>query len=452
MPGQPHIIYSRRVVTPGGVQAAGVWMQYGRITQVGPLPQRPAEATIEDVGDLVVMPGLIDPHVHINEPGRTHWEGFETATKAAAAGGVTTLIDMPLNSDPVTTTVAALQQKWEAMAGTLWVDCGCYGGVVPGNQEALLPLIEAGVWGLKAFLVHSGLDTFLAVSEADLQAAMPLIAEQGLPLLVHAELASPITPTSGPLQPQSYATYLASRPRDWEQAAIALMVDLCRTYQCRVHIVHLSSADAVSLLQEAREEGLPLSVETGPHYLFFAAEDIPDGDTRFKCAPPIRERENNTRLWEALRANTIDFIATDHSPCEPGLKCLETGDFEQAWGGIAGLQFTLPVTWTGARQRGFTLSHVAQWLAQRPAEFLGLDHRKGKIAPGSDADLVIWNPEATFTPTLDRLYHRHPITPYTDCTLYGVVEQTYLRGHKVYDAGRFSDNPSGQILRRNASP
>ncbi len=337
-------LVSRRVVTPAGIRAAAVVVSGETIVDVVAPEEIPGSCRVEDVGDRVVLPGLVDTHVHINEPGRTEWEGFATATRAAAAGGITTLVDMPLNSSPVTTTAEALAMKGEAAAGQLRVDCGFYGGVVPGNGGRIGELIDAGVLGFKAFLCHSGIDEFPNATEADLRAVMPELARAGLPLLVHAELIGDDVPPAPATAAEcrSYARYLASRPRQWEHDAIRLMIALCRETGCRVHVVHLASADALPMIAEARAEGLPLTVETGPHYLTFAAEDIPDGDTRFKCAPPIRERPHRERLWHGLRDGLIDTIGSDHSPAPPELKRLAEGDLSRAWGGIASLQLAPP--------------------------------------------------------------------------------------------------------------
>lgn len=455
-------IVSRRVITPDGERAAAVLVRDGWIVGLVESDNVPAGVVVEDVGNLVVMPGLVDTHVHINEPGRTEWEGFETATKAAAAGGITTLIEMPLNSTPVTTTPGALRKKLDAAAGRLWVDCGFYAGLVPGNTHDLQPLIDAGALGVKAFLVHSGIDDFPNVTEADLRAAMPIIAANGLPLLVHAELASGHPERSRGVstvrvtgfdsaQPDddsshAYSSYLSSRPRQWEQAAIELMIRLCREFNCRTHIVHLSSSDAVPALRAARESGLPITVETCPHYLFFAAEEIADGDTRFKCAPPIREHRNRERLWQALKDGVIDFIVSDHSPCPPEMKCLTTGDFRKAWGGISSLQFGLSIVWTEARKRGFSVCDVSDWMSRRPAEFVGLKGRKGSIAPGYDADLVIWDPDATFTVTPSIIYHRHKVTPYEGRELRGKVVATIVGGSRVFGEGAFVGKKCAKIL------
>ena len=436
---------SQRIVTPDGIRDGAVLIQDGLIEAVAPPVQIPDECLIKDVGASVVMAGLVDSHVHINEPGRTDWEGFETATRAAAAGGLTTLVDMPLNSSPVTTTTRAFDQKRAAAEGKLWVDVGFYAGLIPGNTADLEPLLDAGVLGVKAFLVPSGIDEFPNATEADLRAGLPVLAGRGVPLLAHAELDRGAPEIA---DPRSYAAYLASRPRAWENAAIALLIDLCREYEVPIHVVHLSSSDAVPALQAAREEGLPLTVETCPHYLYFSAEDIPDGDTRFKCAPPIRERANRERLWQALRDGVIDFIVSDHSPSLPALKRLGEGDFQRAWGGIASLQLGLPIVWTAARGGGFGVVDVARWMSHGPAHFLGLNDRKGGIEAGLDADLVVWNPDASFIVEPSLIHHRHNLTPYEGETLFGVVEMTVLRGTTVYERGRFIGEPLGKMVFR----
>ncbi|WP_457653625.1 allantoinase AllB [Rhodocaloribacter sp.] len=438
-------VKSRRVVTPEGVREAVVVIGGGRILDVVAPGEAPPELPVRDEGDRVVMPGLVDPHVHVNEPGRTAWEGFETATKAAAAGGITALVDMPLNSDPVTTTVEALRAKAAASEGKRWVDVGFYGGLVPENARSLGPLLGAGILGVKAFLVPSGLDAFPPVGWADLRAAMPVIASK---LLVHAERMTEDGEGKGnPGDARRYEVYAASRPEAWEQAAIREMIALVRETGCRVHVVHLAAASAVPMLEAARREGLPITVETCPHYLFFSATDVPDGDTRFKCAPPIRDEANREGLWAALRSGVIDFIASDHSPCPPAMKHLDTGDFRSAWGGIASLQLSLPALWTAARARGFTVADVVEWMSRRPAAFLGLSARKGSLAPGRDADVVVWDPERAFTVAAERLFHRHKVTPYAGKCLYGVIEKTYLRGRLVYEHGRIFGEPWGSILR-----
>ncbi len=393
------VVRSRRVVLPDGVRPGAVHIRDGVIVAIAAFDDVPAGGRLDDAGDLVVMPGLVDTHVHINEPGRSDWEGFETATRAAAAGGVTTIMEMPLNSIPATTTVEGLAAKRRAAEGKCRVDVGFWGGVVPGNTTELEGLWDAGALGFKCFLVPSGVDEFASVSEDDLRAAMPILARLGAPLLAHAELPAPIDAAHVRVRgsdSRQYATYLATRPRAAENEAIALLIRLCRRYGVRTHVVHLASSDALPMIDEARASGLPLTVETCPHYLTFAAEDIPDGATAFKCAPPLRERENRERLWGALACGSVQMVVSDHSPSPPAMKHLDSGDFLQAWGGISSLQITLPATWTGASARGYSLHQLAHWMCREPARLAGLA-RKGAIETGADADLVIWDPDAAFT-------------------------------------------------------
>lgn len=448
------VLRSRRVITPAGLVSAWVHVRGGTIQQVSDSTQVPEGYPLVDAGDAVLMPGLVDTHVHINEPGRAQWEGFATATRAAAAGGVTTLVDMPLNSIPAATTVAGLQAKREAAEGRCLVDVGFWGGLVPGNREQLGPVLAAGALGFKCFLVPSGVEEFPHVSAGDLEEAMPELAARGAPLLVHAELPGPLEAagraSSLAGDPRQYATYLRSRPPQAEVEAIRLLIRLCRAFGTRIHIVHLSAAEALPLLRKARGEGLPITVETCPHYLHFAAEEIPEGATLLKCAPPIRSRENRERLWEALGEGIIDMIVSDHSPCPPAMKALDTGDFARAWGGISSLQLGLSIVWEGMRARGYALERLAEWMSRGPARMAGLGGRKGAIAPGYDADLVVWSPEADFSVELRELHHRQKLTPYAGTRLPGVVEMTYVRGQLIFDRGSFPAGAAGRIVERES--
>src|SRR5438128_9497045 len=403
------VILSTRVVTGEGIRPAAVTIADGVITAVHEHGGPPDAARQLDVGDAVLLPGGVDTHVHVNEPGRTEWEGFETATRAAAGGGITTIVDMPLNSIPVTTTTPALELKARAAAGHATIDYAFWGGVVPGNTDQLAPLARAGVRGFKCFLVPSGIDEFPPVGESQLRPAMTKLAGLGLPLLVHAELPGPIARagSSRGSDPRRYGSYLASRPRAAELEAVNLMLGLCRETGCRVHIVHVSAAETLDRLRDARRSGLPVTAETCPHYLTFAAEEILDGATAWKCAPPIRERSNRERLWEGLADRTLDLVASDHSPAPPALKCLDTGHFVRAWSGVAALAVGPAATWTGARDRGRDLGDLARGRAERPARLAG-PTRKGRIAPGCDADVIVFDPEAGFTVQTTRLRQPHP--------------------------------------------
>lgn len=447
------VIRGRRVVTPGGIRAASVHVAEGRIVAVADHDAAPAGATVVDAGDAVVMPGVVDTHVHVNEPGRTEWEGFRTATQAAAAGGTTSLVDMPLNCIPATTTLAALRTKQREAAGQLWIDVGFWGGVVPGNASELAAMAEHGAIGFKCFLTPSGVEEFGYVQEHELHPAMRELARIRSTLLVHAEMPGPIEAAELDLartlaDPRRYATYLASRPRAAENDAVALLVRLCGDTGARTHVVHHASSDALPLIAWARAAGLPLSAETCPHYLSFAAEDIPDGATAFKCAPPIRERENRELLWQALRDGVLDLVASDHSPCSPSLKHQELGDFQQAWGGISGLQLALSVVWTEARARGFTIADVVRWMCAAPAALAGIAGRKGRLAAGADADIVIFDDQATAVVEPARVLHRHKVTPYAGRTLHGVVRSTYLRGQRIWHDGALEGPPRGQTFAR----
>ncbi len=446
------IVRGRRVLAPDGERAAAIYIRRGVIAGISEFADVRPGVPVYEAGDLVVMPGLVDTHVHINEPGRTGWEGFSTATRAAAAGGITTLIEMPLNSIPATTSLAGFQAKLAAASGKLRVDTGFWGGVVPGNARDLRGLWDAGCFGFKCFLVDSGVPEFASVSESDLREALPVLAKMAAPLLAHAELPSAIDLSAKRRAPdasaRAYQTWLESRPREAENHAVALLLYLSARHDVRMHVVHLSSTDSIPVIQKAKTSGAQITVETCPHYLTFAAEEIPDGATLYKCAPPIRERENRERLWTALRDGTIDMIATDHSPCLPEMKRKESGNFMDAWGGIASLQLSLPAVWTEAKSRGFSLAHLAKWLCSGPARLAGLETQKGTIGVGADADLVIWNPEGQFHVDSAKLQHRHKLTPYAGRNLMGIVEATFLRGTKIFERGEFCAAPTGQVLLR----
>jgi allantoinase len=445
-----HTFLSHRVVTPEGVRPAAVLVDGDRIREVVAPNQIADGIEIHDFGDLAILPGLVDSHLHINEPGRTEWEGFETATRAAAAGGYTVLVDMPLNCLPATATVEALEEKRKAARGRCWVDWLAWGGVVSDNQSHIEALADAGVAGFKCFLIDPGIDGFTMVTKEELRAALPHVVRTGLPLLVHAELAGPIDAVSGQLSDSDWTkfqTYLQSRPDEAELSAIELLLSLCREYRFRLHIVHLSSAKALPMLRAARAEGLPVSVETCPHYLHLAAEAIADAATLFKCAPPIRCAENREKLWQALGEGAIDLVATDHSPCLPEMKRVGEGSFRTAWGGIAGLSLALPIMYTEARARGFGLVEIARWMAEGPAKLAACHRRKGCVAAGYDADLVIFDPDAEFVATADHLHYRHRVSPYLGEKLKGRVKKTYLRGALVYADGQFAERPRGKECR-----
>jgi allantoinase len=444
---------ARRVITPDGIRPAAILVQGEQIQAIVSPDQVPArDYEIHDFGERAILPGLVDSHLHINDPGRAEWEGFETATRAAAAGGYTLLVDMPLNCLPATTTVAALEAKRAAAQGRCRVDWAAWGGVVHDNQSDIEALATAGVRGFKCFLVNPGIDGFTMVTEQQLRSALPHVVRTGLPLLVHAELPGPIDRATDALQSahwNCYSTYLQSRPDDAELAAIRLMLSLCGEFGFHLHIVHLSTSQALQALRSARDEGLAVSVETCPHYLHMCAETIANGATLSKCAPPIRSRDNCERLWQGLRDGTIDLVATDHSPCPPSLKRLAEGNFRSAWGGIASLSVALPLMWTEASRRGFTLLDLARWMAAGPARLAGCDARKGRIAAGCDADFVVFEPDREFIVTEDRLHYRHPVSPYLGETLRGVVKATYLRGNPVFAEGEFPGESGGREYAAN---
>jgi allantoinase len=422
------VLRGRRVVTPEGVRPASIHMDEGRISRVAAWEEAAAGAETLDAGESLVMPGLVDSHVHVNQPGRTEWEGFASATRAAAAGGITTICDMPLNSIPVTTTAAALEAKRRAARDLSVVTVELIGGVVPGNTGQLEPLRDAGACAFKCFLSPSGVPEFPHVEESDLREAFPVLARLGLVLMVHAEDPGLLLPAPASTR---YADWLASRPAEAELSAIELLIGLMRWCPVPVHIVHLSSPVSLGLVRAARAEGLPLTVETCPHYLTFAAEEIPDGATEYKCAPPIRGAAEREGLWQALISGEIDLVASDHSPCPPDLK--DTGgDFARAWGGIAALELSLPAVWTGVRALGFAPELTAEWMSAAPAALVGMVGRKGALAPGYDADLVVWDPEEKFTVDPAALHQRHKVTPYAGRELYGVVRATLCGGRLVH--------------------
>jgi allantoinase len=442
------LVRSERIALPDGIRPGAIQIRDGRIVSIGAHGDRVAGVPEHDAGELVVLPGLVDTHVHINEPGRSDWEGFETATRAAAAGGITTVVDMPLNSIPPTTSVEGLEAKRRAALGRCSVDVAFWGGVVPGNRDALEPLAHAGVRGFKCFLSPSGVAEFTHVSDRDLREAMPVLAGLELPLLAHAEWPALLhDPLADPAaNPREYKTWLESRPAISEQMAIEWLIRLAEEFDARVHIVHLASPDALSAIAAARRRGVAVTVETCPHYLTFAAEEIPDGATAFKCAPPIRQRRWREGLWAGLMEGAIDFVATDHSPAPPALKHLTDGDFVRAWGGIASLQVALSAVWTGMLSRNLPMHRLTGWLAAGPAKLAGLAGRKGSIAAGCDADLVIWDPDAETTVDAAALYHRHPVTPYHGARLRGCVKTTMLRGHIVYDDDQMRQPMIGQLM------
>lgn len=395
---------------------------------------------VEELGDLVLMPGLVDSHVHINEPGRTEWEGFNTATQAAAAGGITTLVDMPLNCIPVTTTKEAFHEKLASVHDKLWVDCGFWGGAIPQNIEQLDELLEAGVLGVKSFLIDSGIDEFQPVTADDISRILPILAKHDVPYLIHAELDCDHKPPAE--INDKYQSFLDSRPKKWENDAIALMVELALNakqegHDTKVHIVHLSSAEALASIAEAKQHDLQFTAETCPHYLTLYSETIPDGKTLFKCCPPIRDNKNRNLLWQAIDESLISFIVSDHSPCTPELKYIDTNDIEKAWGGISALQFSLPLIWTEAKQRGFDLVKLSKLMSLETAKFAGLEHIKGQIKVGHHADFLVFDDEKEYKISTDMIKHKHKITPYVGKLVQGEIKRTYVRGNLVYRHGDY---------------
>ena len=452
-----HAVRSTRLLTGDGLSPATLILDGGKIAAVRTWDGVQGVSELRDFGDLILLPGLVDSHVHINDPGRD-WEGFDTASRAGAAGGVTTLVDMPLNCVPETLNVKALEAKRRAAEGHAWVDWAAWGGVVRGNAEELPGLVAAGVPGFKCFLIDSGIEGFAWVDESDLRAALEKLRGTGRPLLAHAELAGPIEEATRELKatPASwrhYVAHLASRPQMAESDAIALLFRMVEEYRIPIHVVHLSSAGVtLNLLQSARRQGLPMTVETCPHYLWFAAEDVPDGATEYKCAPPIRRSDNRDKLWQALEDGVIDMVVTDHSPCPPAMKHREEGRFDLAWGGIASLGLALPVMWTAMHQRGAdtpaAARRIGKWMAAGPARLAGFFGRKGVLAEGADADIAVFDPDAEWTVSADDLHFRHKISPYLGAKVRGHVKETWLRGQRVFYDGKFDEHPRGRELVR----
>lgn len=437
------IVRGQRVLTPEGLKPASLHIHDGRLTQVSGADDLPRGADVLDAGDDLVTPGIVDSHVHINEPGRTEWEGFRTATEAAAAGGITTVVDMPLNCIPATVSRAAAEEKLAALGSQLQVDVAFWGGVIPGNERELAGLAQFGVPGAKCFLCPSGVDEFPHVSREDLEVALPILRDLNRTLLVHAEAPGPLAKAEAAQagrDPNAYSTYLHSRPNEAEDEAIAMIIELCKKHRARAHIVHLSSASAIPLLAKAQAEGVRISAETCLHYLAFTAEEIAAGATHFKCSPPIREASNRERLWQGLEAGTLSMVVSDHSPCNPALKA---GDFMHAWGGISSLQLGLSVLYTLATERGIPLEQIWKWNSQNTAELAGLGQRKGRLAKGYDADFVIWSDTETVTVQAEHLRHRHKVSPYLGRTFNGRVKQTYVRGDLAYP----STKPVGSFLK-----
>lgn len=437
------VIRAQRAVLPDGERAVVVGVRDGEVVAVETAGADLIGAENLELGpDEVLLPGLVDSHVHVNDPGRTHWEGFTSATRAAAAGGVTTIVDMPLNSIPPTVDVAALEVKRTTADGQTWVDVGFWGGAVPGNAADLAGLHEAGVFGFKCFLVHSGVDEFPHLEPAQVEEAMREIASFDGLLIVHAEDPDEIEHAPDAHGPD-YRGFLASRPRAAENLAIEHVIAQSRETGCRVHVLHVSSSDALPTIAAAEADGIRISAETCPHYLTFTAEEIPAGATQYKCCPPIRESANRDLLWEGLRDGTIDIVVSDHSPSTIDLKLLDSGDFGGAWGGISSLQIGLPAVWTQARHRGFDLTDVVRWMASGPADLVGLP-TKGRIAVGADADFCVFAPDDTSVVDADLLHHKNAITPYAGRTLDGVVRSTWLRGRRIDVAAP----PRGRLLTR----
>jgi allantoinase len=440
------LIYSKRCFISGAFTEATIHVKDSKIYTVYLEKKELAALNFLDCENHIVMPGIIDAHVHINEPGRESWEGFNTATRAAAIGGITTLIEMPLNASPVTTTKSAFDIKLRATEHKLHVNCGFYGGVIPTNKNDIEALINAGVFGIKGFLTHSGIDEFPNVSKSELEAIAPLLKIHNIPLLLHCELSDADVPKV--TDPKSYSAFLNSRPPRWETNAIDLAIEIQEKFDIKVHIVHLSASDAIARIKQHKTKTTKLTVETCPHYLFFNAEEIPNGAPIFKCAPPIRESINNDALWNFLLESGFNFLASDHSPAPPELKQLESGDFFKAWGGISGLQFTLPILVTASKKRGLSLEKLIPMLTENPSKFLMLDHKKGFLKQGFDADITVWNDNIDYVIDEEIIQHKHKATPYTNERVFGKVIHTFVNGVQVVNNSKLKALNQGKILRK----
>ncbi|KPJ15053.1 Allantoinase [Papilio machaon] len=455
------LFLSKRVVTATGEADGGVLVQNGQIQDI--LTREQANTFIaenEDIkvvdgGDLALMAGVVDSHVHVNEPGRTAWEGFRTATSAAAAGGITTIVDMPLNSIPPTTTLENLKVKASSAQGNVFVDVGFWGGVIVDNQDSLKDLVKAGVVGFKCFLCPSGVDEFPNVEAKDLEKAFAALEGTGSLLAFHAEVQEDNEEIEKKIfkkDPEEYTTYLESRPPKMELDAISLISSFLNKTNVRVHVVHVSSASVVPLLNKARQQRVAagntawrggVTAETCHHYLSISAEQIPRGRSEYKCAPPIRDLDNKEKLWQYLLDDKLDMVVSDHSPCTPELKCSNN---LEAWGGISSVQFGLSLFWTEASARGLDLTSISKYMCSAPAQLCGIQHRKGALKPGLDADIIFFDPDAQFTVTADIIRHKNKLTPYIGKTLKGVVKKTYLRGELIYAEGELVGEPKGILL------
>lgn len=440
-------IHSQNCWINGKLQEATILFEQNKIVDVILGMHVPNTTEIEDFGTALIMPGAIDVHVHINEPGRTEWEGFETATRAAAVGGLTMLVDMPLNANPVTTNAAAFKEKIKAGQNKLYVNCGLYGGLVPDNLKDLEDLINCGVLGIKCFLTHSGIDDFPNVGKQELDLAMPILSKFKIPMLAHCELTDTPAVLKGKRDAGDYQQYLASRPKRWENEAVQLMVDLCQKHGCQTHIVHVASDEALAIIAEAKQKGLPLTAETCPHYIYFEAENIPNRNTLYKCAPPIRKKENNAALKKAFKTGILDFVASDHSPAPPHLKEIESGNLIRAWGGISGLQYLVSAAWTSLKN-DLSLEEFIPLLTENPAKYLGIQAQKGFIKKGLDADFTIWSPEESFEVKQKDNQHKHKISPYTGAILFGKIKATYVNGIAIYHQEILNKKPGKWILKK----